>query len=144
MTPDITANADKKVTVIQLNPEKGPRSIRRSPAFVFTLTSGATMMLLQYFAMHLHHPCEVLATCFFQASRVEGSSLIILTLLRYIPRFPARYIFIETSPSSAIRSLDHCPTPLRSFVLTRANPPWKEKGASMRYAPIFDRVSPMS
>ncbi len=70
------------MTIIQLNPEKGPRSIRSSPAFVFALTSGAVMMLLQYLAMHLHQPCEVLATCFFQASSVEGSSLIILTLLR--------------------------------------------------------------
>src|SRR5580704_10375919 len=90
ITPVTTAKADRNVTSIQLKPENGPRSISSSPTFFGMLTSLAVAIVLQYFAMHLHHPCEVLATCFFHASRVEGSSLIIFTLLRYIPRFPAR------------------------------------------------------
>ncbi len=51
---------------------------------------------------------------------------------------------MEMSASSAILSFDHSPTSLRSFVLTSANPPWKEKGASIWYAPILESVSPMS
>src|SRR2546425_10491463 len=82
VSPKMSPKADTKVTTIQLSPWKGPTRVEKR-TILFQTESFLQLMIFRPLAMaQFAHPWATRAACFFQTSRLEGSSLNILTSLR--------------------------------------------------------------
>src|SRR5437879_1226581 len=115
----MSPKADTKVTTIQLSPWKGPTKVEKRTILLQT-ESFLQLRIFRPLAMaQLAHPWATRAACFFQISRLEGSSLNILTSLRYTPLYPAQYILRDRSASSTIELFGQKPTSRRTTIETR-------------------------
>src|SRR5207253_3056089 len=126
LNPRINPRADTNVTTIQLSPWKGPTKVENR-TILLQIERLVQPRIIRPLAMaHLAQPWATRAACFFQTSRLDGSSLKIRTSLRYTPLYPAQYILQDKSASSTIESFAQKPTCLSKGIETRTKPPWKE------------------
>src|SRR5205807_10441374 len=82
LNPRTSPRAETNVTTIQLRAEKGPNRKSTKATLLHGESLRDPMIFRQLERAHLVHPCATLAACFFQTSRLEGSSPKTFTSLR--------------------------------------------------------------
>src|SRR5436309_3222637 len=87
---NISPRAETNVTTTQLSPWKGPTSVENRTILLQTERFLHFRIFGPLAMAHFAHPWATRAACFFQTSRLDGSSLNIRTLLRYTPLYPAQ------------------------------------------------------